>query len=58
MRMKFTLALVLIAFAVSGQEQPAGDRFYQAIRNDNLATLRVLVASSGRTRKTRRATPR
>ena len=47
MRMKFTLALVLIALGVSGQEQPAADRFYQAIRNDNLAELRVLVSEFG-----------
>jgi len=47
MRMKFTLALLLIALGVSGQEQPAADRFYQAIRNDNLAELRVLVSEFG-----------
>jgi ankyrin repeat protein len=47
MRMKFTLALVLIAFGVSGQEQSAADRFYQAIRNDNLSTLRALVGEFG-----------
>ena len=50
MRMKFSLALVVIAFGafgVSGQEQPAGDRFYQAIREDNLAALQGLVSQSG-----------
>src|SRR5687768_11020403 len=47
MRMKPALALVLIAFRVSGQEPPAADRFYQAIRNDNLATLRALVGDFG-----------
>jgi ankyrin repeat protein len=50
MRIKFALALVVMAFGafgVSGQEQPAGDRFHQAIREDNLATLRVLVGQFG-----------
>jgi ankyrin repeat protein len=51
MRMKFTLALVLIAFGVSGEEQPAADRFYQAIRSDNLAALRVLVSEFGASAK-------
>jgi ankyrin repeat protein len=45
--MKFTLGLVLIAFGVSGQEQSAADRFYQAIRNDNLSTLSALVGEFG-----------
>lgn len=47
MRMKLTLALVFTAFGVSGQEQPSGDRFIQAIRDDNLGTLRGLVREFG-----------
>ena len=45
--MKWTLASVLIAVAVSAQEPPPSERFYQAIRNDDLATLRVLVKDVG-----------
>ena len=39
--------MILIAFGVSGQEPSAGDRLYQAIRDDNLATLRALVSELG-----------
>ena len=47
MRTKWTLLfLALIGFAVSAQE-PAGDRFYKAIRNDDLAALRALVKTHG-----------
>lgn len=44
---KFPLALILIAAGVSAQEHPASDRFYQAIRNDDLAALRVLIRDFG-----------
>jgi ankyrin repeat protein len=45
--MRWTLALVLIAFGVSAQEQPTSDQLYQAIRNDDVAALRVLVRTGG-----------
>ena len=58
MRMKFALALVLVSFGASGQEQPTADRFYQAIRDNNLATLRVLVNEFGpNTKDSRGHTP-
>ncbi len=46
--MKWTLAaLVLIVFTVSAQEQAPAERYYQAIRNDDLVTLRALVGAHG-----------
>ena len=39
--------LVLLAASVSAQAPPAGDRFYQAIRQDDLAALRALVRDEG-----------
>lgn len=48
--MRWTIPVVLIVVAASahfeGQEPPA-DRFYQSIRNDDLATLRALVKTHG-----------
>ena len=39
--------LVLIALGVSAQERPTSEQLYQAIRNDDLVTLRGLVRSGG-----------
>ena len=51
MRIKATIVLVLLASAVSAQTTPVDDRFYQAIRQDDLAALRALVRDRGSTRK-------
>jgi ankyrin repeat protein len=40
---KCTLALALIAVAVGAQEQPAIERFHQAIRNDDRTSIRTLI---------------
>ncbi len=45
--MKRLLLVLLVAFNVSAQEQPASQRFYQAIRNDDVETLRLLVKTLG-----------
>ena len=47
MRSKLTLVLIVMAFAVSAQEPSSDDRFYQAIRNNNLGALRLLVKQLG-----------
>lgn len=47
MRSKLTLVLLVMAFAVSAQEPRPDDRFYQAIRNNNLGALRLLVKELG-----------
>ena len=47
MRPKMTLVLILAAFTVSAQEPAADDRFYQAIRNNDLGALRLLVKQVG-----------
>lgn len=39
--------LVFLAAAMSAQTAPAGDRFYQAIRQDDLAALSALVRDEG-----------
>jgi ankyrin repeat protein len=41
------LILCGFAFTASGQQSPVNDRFYQAIRTNDLAQLRVLVAENG-----------
>ncbi len=41
------LLLALMVVAASGQEPVAGDRFYQAIRNNDLTALRALVKTQG-----------
>ena len=46
MRVKVSAALVLLTASISAQG-PAGDRFQRAIRTDDLAALRVLVAGEG-----------
>jgi ankyrin repeat protein len=45
--MRWTLVLVLVALGVSAQERPTSEQLYQAIRNDDIAALRVLVRSGG-----------
>lgn len=51
MLVKQTLAPVLVflslAFSISGQQPPQSDRFYQAVRNDDIPALRALVAEHG-----------
>ena len=47
MRFKLTLVLVAVACALSAQEPSAGDRYYQAIRNNDLGALRALVKQLG-----------
>lgn len=43
MRARIVVALIVGTFAVSAQEQPTTDKFYQSIRTNDLATLRVLI---------------
>jgi ankyrin repeat protein len=45
--MKSTLVLILMGLIPSAQQPDATERFYQAIRNDNLVTLRMLVKEFG-----------
>jgi ankyrin repeat protein len=45
--MKWVFAFVLVALSISAQEPPPGERFYHAIRHDDLATLRALVKDAG-----------
>lgn len=47
MRIKAAIGLVLFASAVSAQTVPVEDRFYQAIRQDNLSELQTLVREHG-----------
>jgi ankyrin repeat protein len=47
MPLKSAVVLVMFTVAVSGQTSLAGDRFYQAIRQDDLAALRALVREEG-----------
>jgi len=51
MFLKQTLARLLVvfalAFSISGQQPSPSDRFYQAIRNDDVPGLRALVAEHG-----------
>ena len=55
-----TLALLLTGFALSSVAAPLepADRFYLAIRNNDMAALRTLIKSAGvETREKRGATP-
>ncbi len=45
--MKNIFALMLMGLTVSAQQPDPSERFYQAIRNDDLVTLRVLVKDFG-----------
>jgi ankyrin repeat protein len=47
MRLRVTLVLILLAGGIGAQTPPAADRFYQAIRRDDLQTLRTLVRDEG-----------
>ena len=47
MRKPTVLSLVLLAIGVSAQDQAPSERFYQAIRNNDLTTLRALIAERG-----------
>lgn len=47
MRTKITLVLIATAVAVSAQEPASDDRFYQAVRNNDLGALRLLVKQVG-----------
>ena len=47
MRGKLTIPFVLLICGVAAQTPPAGDRFYQAIRQDDLAALRALIKDEG-----------
>jgi ankyrin repeat protein len=47
MRAKITLALLIAAVTLSAQEPSSDDRFYRAIRNNDLGALRLLVKQVG-----------
>jgi ankyrin repeat protein len=47
MRLKATAVLLFLAAALSAQAPPADDRFYQAIRQNDLTALRQLTAARG-----------
>lgn len=47
MPLKSAVVLVMFTVAVSAQTSPASDRFYQSIRQDDLAALRALVHEAG-----------
>ena len=47
MRVKFAIVVVLLAGGLAAQAPPAADRFYQAIRQDDLSALRALVQDAG-----------
>jgi ankyrin repeat protein len=47
LRISATLALMLTLPGTAAFAQNLGDRFYQAVRNDDLATLRALVKDNG-----------
>src|SRR5690348_16862374 len=42
-----TVLCIAVTAVVCAQADDAGDRFYQAIRNNDLATLRTLIKTSG-----------
>ena len=46
-RLSATLAVVLTLPGTTAFAQNVSERFYQAVRNDDLATLRVLVKDNG-----------
>ena len=47
MRLRLAAATVLLVGSVTAQTPSAGDRFYQAIRQDDLVTLRALIRDEG-----------
>ena len=47
MRLKATAVLLFLAGALAAQAPPADERFYQAIRQNDLPALRALAASDG-----------
>ena len=47
MRVKFAIVVVLLAGGLSAQAPPAADRFYQAVRQNDLSALRALVRGEG-----------
>jgi ankyrin repeat protein len=47
MRTKFAGLILLLALGAASSGQESGERFYQAIRNDDLAALRTLVRDAG-----------
>jgi ankyrin repeat protein len=47
MRLRFALAIVLLISSVAAQTPPAADRFYRAIRQDDIDTLRALIRDEG-----------
>jgi len=47
MRVISATVFVLLGFAVAAQTQPQPDRFYEAIRQDDLATIRTLLREEG-----------
>ena len=44
MRVRLAVLFVLLISGVAAQTPPAGDRFYQTIRQDDLTALRTLSA--------------
>ena len=46
-RIKIVIVLMFLAAVVSGQTPSAADRFYQAVRQNDLAALRTLVRDEG-----------
>jgi ankyrin repeat protein len=47
MRLRFAIAIVFLISGLAAQTPPAADRFYQAIRQDDLVTLRALIRDEG-----------
>jgi ankyrin repeat protein len=47
MRLRFAVGIVLLISGVAAQTPPAAERFYQAIRQDDLVTLRALIRDEG-----------
>ena len=47
MQLQWAVIVVLLAAPVSAQPPPVDDRFYQAIRQDDLTALRALVRDEG-----------
>src|SRR5512145_3028533 len=47
MRVRSAIVVVLLVSGVAAQTPPASDRFYQAIRQDDLTALRTLVRDEG-----------
>lgn len=47
MRLRLAIPVVLLLTGVTAQTPPAADRFYQAIRQDDLTALRTLIRDEG-----------